>query len=37
MRTQRLSDRLDVVLVAHEPPNCEHLGITCTPSGRGTN
>ena len=33
MRKQRLSGRRDVVLVAHEPPNTEHLGIRVVAAG----
>jgi radical SAM superfamily enzyme YgiQ (UPF0313 family) len=33
MMKQRLTGRRDVVLVAHEPPNCEHLGIRLVAAG----
>ena len=33
MTKAHVSDRCDVVLVAHEPPNCEHLGIRVVAAG----
>ena len=33
MLKQHLSGRREVVLVAHEPPNCEHLGIRLVAAG----